>query len=51
MPIIDDLEGEYFYSTDYTFENILVWSNETRYYKLASHLDKETLLKIAKNIK
>lgn len=49
--LIDNLEGEYFCSTDSTFENILVWSNETRYYKLASHLDKETLLKIAKNIK
>lgn len=49
--LIDGLEGEYFCSTNPTFENILVWNSEKRYYKLASYLDKETLLEIAKNIK
>lgn len=49
--LIGDLEGEYFSSTDVSFESILVWNDEKRYYKLTSNLDKEILLKIAKNIK
>lgn len=49
--LINDAEGNYFASSDVDFANQLIWYDEEGYYWIMSYLDKEEILKIAKNIK
>lgn len=48
---INNFDGKYFSSFEPEFENILVWNDDKMYYMLSSHLKREILINIAKNIK
>lgn len=48
---INNVNGKLFESKASGFENHVIWNTEKGYYYIASSLDKDTLLKIAENIK
>lgn len=48
---INGNHGKYFSSTDSRFNNVLTWYTDKGYFLIESSLDKDELIKIAKNIK
>lgn len=48
---VDDVFGEFYEAQLYGFENYIIWSNKKGYFYIASSLDKDTMKKIAENIK
>lgn len=49
--LINGVDGNYFASLDVDFANQLIWYDEEGYYWILSSLDREEIIKIAKNIK
>ena len=48
---VDDVFGEFYEAQLCGFENYIIWSNKKGYFYIASSLDKDTMKKIAENIK
>lgn len=48
---VNGAKGKYFEASDKRFKNMLVWYTDKGYFLIKSSLDKNELLKIAKNIK